>query len=133
MLLKQKDIQQVANVMMNMLHTEEIGIINDFYDALVAKDIEKIDDLFKVVLFDIEDHFSTEEEMMEESRYKNYQVHKNDHNMMREKFEKHHKQWQKFKEPLEIQEFLETEFKSWIVMHISKWDAETALHLGHSN
>jgi len=27
---------------------------------------------------------------------------------------------------------LEGEFKSWMVLHVARWDAETAMHLGDS-
>lgn len=131
MLINKQDLQQVANQEMNMLHEEEIDVFNDFHDAILAKDIEKIDELFKVVLFDVEDHFSTEEEMMEENNYQFFQVHKNDHDTMREKLAKFHKRWEILKSPKELQGFLETEFKQWLMLHISKWDSEMALHLSH--
>lgn len=118
---------------MNMLHEEEIEVINSFYDAVVAKDIEKIDELFKIVLFDVEDHFKTEEDLMQQSNYSNFQVHKNDHDTMREKLNKFHKRWEILKGPTELKGFLEKEFKKWLILHISKWDSETALHLGNAN
>jgi len=74
MLIEKDAVQQVANEVMNMLHEEEIEIFNAFHDAILARDIEKIDELFKVVLFDVEDHFSTEEQMMEENNYQFFQV-----------------------------------------------------------
>ena len=131
MLLRIEDLPPVANDMMNMLHEDELSIINDFHDAILARDIDKIDEMFKVVLFDIEDHFSTEEEMMERSQYPFAQVHKSDHDTMREKVKNYHERWQILKSPKELKGFLETEFKQWLVLHISKWDAETALHIGN--
>lgn len=133
MLIEAHEIQQVANEVMNMLHEEELAVINEFYDAVVAKDIDKIDELFKVVLFDVEDHFKTEEDMMEQNNYTNFQVHKNDHDTMREKLAKFHKRWGILKGPIELQSFLEKDFKKWLMLHISKWDSETALHLGNAN
>ncbi|QOY53602.1 hemerythrin family protein [Candidatus Sulfurimonas marisnigri] len=133
MLIQEQDIQQVANEVINMLHEEEIQVINDFYDAVVAKDIDKIDELFKVVMFDIEDHFKTEEDMMEQNNYSHFQVHKSDHDTMREKLKKFHKRWEILKGPTELQGFLEKDFKKWLILHISKWDTETALHLANSN
>jgi len=132
MLIQAHEIQQVSNEIINMLHDEEIEIINKFYDVVVAKDIDKIDELFKVVLFDVEDHFETEENMMKEANYNNYQVHKNDHDMMREKIAKFFTRWLKLKAPTELQVFLENDFKKWLMLHVSKWDTEMALHLGHS-
>ena len=133
MLIQAHEIQQVANEVMNMLHEEELEIINSFHDAVIAKDIEKIDELFPVVLFDVEDHFKTEEDMMEQNNYSNFQVHKNDHDTMREKLAKFHKRWEILKGPTELQGFLEKDFKKWLMLHISKWDAEAALHLNNAN
>jgi hemerythrin len=133
MLIQEQELQKVANEVMNMLHEEEIEVINNFHEAVVAKDIEKIDELFKVVLFDVEDHFKTEEDMMEQSNYSNLQVHKSDHDTMRKKLSKFHKRWEVLKSPKELQSFLEKDFKKWLLLHVSKWDSETALHLGHAN
>lgn len=132
MLIKITDVQQVANPMMNMLHTEEIEIVNNFHDAVLEKESEKIDELFPVLLYDIEDHFSTEEEMMEESKFYAAQIHKAEHDTMRKKVKELHENWQSNKDPEVVRNFLEGEFKSWLVLHVARWDAETAMHLGDS-
>ena len=130
MLIAKNDVQQVSNAMMNMLHEEEIDIVNNFHDAVLAKNITKIDDLFKVLQYDIEDHFSTEEEMMEESGFYAAQIHKAEHDSMRKKVKDIQEHWDMNKDPEAVQEFLEGEFKKWIVLHVARWDAETAMHLG---
>lgn len=129
MLIEARDIQQVANDVMNMLHEEEIEVINNFHDAVVAKDTDKIDELFKVLLYDVEDHFKTEEDMMQKSQYSSFQMHKSDHDTMRKKLAKFHKRWEVLKSAQEVQDFLERDFKKWLMLHVSKWDAETALQL----
>lgn len=85
MLIQEQDVQQVSNAVMNMLHEDEIELINDFYDAVKAKDIEKTDELFKTLLLEVEAHFKTEEAMMEQSDYADIQMHKSDHDVMRKK------------------------------------------------
>jgi hemerythrin len=132
MLIEDKDVQQVSNDMMNILHEEEIKIMNEFHDASLAKDIERINELFEVVLFDVEDHFSTEEAMMEESKFYAMQIHKAEHDTMRKKLNELQQKWQTDRNPKEIQRFLEDEFKHWLVLHVARWDSETALHLGDS-
>ena len=132
MLIEKSAVQQVSNAMMNMLHEEEIEIVNDFHDAVVAKDIEKIDELFKVLQYDIEDHFSTEEDMMEESQFYAAQIHKAEHDTMRKKVKDIQEHWDLNKDPEAVQTFLEGEFKNWLVLHVARWDAETAMHLGDS-
>lgn len=130
MLIQEQDVQQVSNAMMNMLHEDEIELINNFYDAVKAKDIEKIDELFKALLVEVENHFKTEEDMMEQSAYSDMQMHKSDHDLMRKKLEKFHKRWEVLKGPKEVQGFLEKDFKKWYSQHVSKWDAQTAPHVG---
>ncbi|MBN2816634.1 MAG: bacteriohemerythrin [Campylobacterales bacterium] len=132
MFMKISDVQLVSNAVMNMLHEEELELMNNFYDAVVAKDMLKIDELFAVVLYDIEDHFVIEEEMMEESKFYAMQMHKSEHDTMRQKIKKLHDEWKVHKEPEPIQSFLEEEFKHWITLHIARWDSETAMHLGDS-
>ena len=130
MLIQKQDVQEVANAMMNMLHEDELEVINNFHDAVVAKDIEKIDELFAVFLAEIETHFKTEEDMMEQSAYADAQMHKNDHDAIRKKLEKFKKRWDVLKGPTELQGFLEKDFKKWYTQHVSKWDAQTAPHVG---
>lgn len=133
MLLRKEDVQQVSNDVMNMLHEEEIEIINDFHDAVLAKDIEKIDELFPVVEFDVEDHFSTEEEMMEQSKFYGIQMHKSEHDTLREKLKKLKEHWGTYKDPKEVKRFLEDDFKHWMILHVARWDSETAMHIGDTN
>jgi len=130
MLIQEQDIQQVANAMMNMLHEDELEVINNFYDAVKTKDVEKVDELFPGFLSEIEIHFKTEEEMMDQSGYSDAQMHKSDHDVIRKKLEKFHKRWEVLKGPKELQGFLEKDFKKWYTQHISKWDAQTAPHVG---
>ena len=129
MLIQEQDVQQVANAMMNMLHEDEIELINNFYDAVKAKDIEKTDELFKALLVEVEAHFKTEEDMMEQSAYADMQMHKSDHDLMRKKLAKFHKRWEVLKGPKELQGFLEKDFKKWYTGHVSKWDSQAAPHL----
>ena len=132
MLFEKSEVQQVSNAMMNMLHEEEIEIVNNFHDAVLAKDIDKITDLFDVLAYDVEDHFSTEEDMMEESQFYAAQIHKAEHDSMRKKVKDIRESWDKNKDPKEVQVFLEGEFKHWMVLHVARWDSETAMHLGDS-
>lgn len=130
MLIQEKEVQQVANAMMNMLREDEIDLINNFYDAIKAKDIDEIDGLFKSLLAELDTNFKTEEELMEQNSYPDMQMHKSDHDLIRKKLDKFHKRWEVLKGPKEVQGFLEKDFKKWYTQHVSKWDSQTAPHLG---
>jgi len=130
MLIQIKEIPPVANDMMNMLHEDEVEVINRFHDAVLARDIDKIDEIFDEVIMDVEAHFGTEEAMMAQSDYEFAQVHKSDHDTMRKKLKDLHERWKILKGPKEVKGFLEKDFKSWFRLHISKWDSETAPNIG---
>jgi hemerythrin len=130
MLIQEKEVQQVANAMMNMLREDEIELINSFYDAIKAKDIDEIDGLFKSLIAELDTNFKTEEELMEQNSYPDMQMHKSDHDLIRKKLDKFHKRWEVLKGPKEVQGFLEKDFKKWYTQHVSKWDSQTAPHLG---
>lgn len=130
MIIQQQEVQQVANAMMNMFREDEIESINALHDALKAKDIEKIDELLKALIAELETNFQSEEEMMEQSGYPDMQMHKSDHDLIRKKLEKFHKRWEVLKGPKELLGFIEKDFKKWYVQHISKWDSQTAPHIG---
>jgi hemerythrin len=61
MLIKKTDLPQVANSIMNALHEDEIEIINELYSACQEGNKEKINQLMELLVYDIEEHFSTEE------------------------------------------------------------------------
>ncbi|MBL1244686.1 MAG: hemerythrin family protein [Sulfurimonas sp.] len=126
MLIQPREIPPVANDMMNMLHEDEVEVVNRFHDAVIARDIDKIDELFEEVIADVEVHFATEEAMMETANYEFATIHKGDHDTMRKKLKELHERWKILKGPKEVKGFLEKDFKSWFKLHISKWDSDTA-------
>ncbi len=130
MLIKKESIPKVANPEMNMIHEEEVELVNKLYDALKEGDIEKSDKLLKEFLESVEAHFSDEEEMMVESGYWARAMHKSEHDTMRQKLKELYEKWEKNKNPEEVIKFLEEEYVPWLNLHISRWDSETAVHLG---
>lgn len=132
MLINKKEIPQVSNVEMNMIHADEVDIANKFYDILKEGNIEEADRLFKEFLKNVEEHFSEEEQMMIESRYWARAMHKSEHDTMREKLYNLYENWKENKSIQEVIEFLEREYAPWLNLHISRWDAETAMHIGDS-
>ena len=130
MLIDKRSIPQVSNIEMNMIHADEVDLVNKFYDALKEGNIEKADTLFKEFLNSVEEHFSEEEQMMIEGQYWARAMHKSEHDTMREKLHNLYENWKKNKNPQEVIEFLEKEYAPWLNLHISRWDAETAMHIG---
>jgi hemerythrin len=54
--LKNIELPQVANALMNATHEEEMEIINELYDACLKEDGEKVEPLLEFLLAHAEDH-----------------------------------------------------------------------------
>ncbi len=70
--------------------------------------------------------------MMEESQFYAAAIHKTEHDSMRKKIQAIEDGWKADKDAQKVQNFLEGDFKSWMVLHVARWDSETAMHLGDS-
>lgn len=130
MVIKKTDLPQVANSIMNALHEDEIEIINELYQACQKGNVEKIDELMDLLLYDIEDHFSTEEELMREAEFFAYPMHKAEHDSMRKEVKALMESWKKNRQAQEISNFIKDRLVPWLMLHIARWDSTTALHLG---
>jgi hemerythrin len=130
MLIKPNDIQKVANMFFNAIHEDEIEIVNQLYEALRNKDTENADKLMDELLVDLEEHFSTEEELMREADFFGYPMHKAEHDRMRAEFKRVYDKWKKDKNPIEVKRFLEDKLAPWLKLHVAQWDSVTAMHIG---
>ncbi|MDQ7081938.1 MAG: hemerythrin domain-containing protein [Aquificota bacterium] len=130
MLIGPKDIQKVPNMFMNAVHEDEIEIINRLYEALKKGDLQEADKLMDELLVDLEDHFSTEEELMRESDFFGYPMHKAEHDNMRRDFKAVYDFWKETKQPSAVMKFLEEKMVPWLKLHVAQWDSVTAQHIG---
>ncbi|RUM28591.1 MAG: bacteriohemerythrin [Aquifex sp.] len=130
MLIKPNDIQKVGNLLMDTVHEEEIRLLNELYEALTKKEINRIDTLMDELLVDLEDHFTTEEELMREFEFFAYPMHKAEHDQMRQRFKEIYNAWKKNKNPDEVIRFLKDEMVPWLKSHVARWDSTTAQQLG---
>jgi hemerythrin len=128
--LKNIELPQVANALMNAIHEEEMDIINELYDACLREDGEKVEPLLEFLLAHAEDHFLTEEELMREAEFFAYLMHKAEHDSMRKELKLLWEKWKREKSPIDISSFIENRLVPWLLLHIARWDSTTALHLG---
>ena len=130
MLIKPGDIQKVGNLLIDAVHEEEIRVLNELYEALIKKDLKKSDELMDELLVDLEDHFSTEEELMREFEFFAYPMHKAEHDQMRKRFKEIYDLWKKNKDFELVIKFLKEELVPWLKSHVARWDNTTAQQLG---
>lgn len=129
MLFTERDTRKLSHDVMDMLREDTIEAVNELHDALIAKDIDKVDELLKDFIANIEVHFNTEEELMEQAHFPLLGVHKSDHELMRGKLKKFSERWDILKSPNELKGFFDKEFKKWYAGHVGKWDSQTAMAL----
>jgi len=130
MLIKPNEVQKVGNLFMDTVHEEEIRLLNELYDSLTKGDVKKSDELMDELLVDLEDHFTTEEELMREFEFFAYPMHKAEHDMMRKRFKEVYEEWKKEKNTQKVISFLKEEFVPWLKSHVARWDSTTAQQLG---
>ena len=80
-MIKQDDLPLVSLSTMNEVHFEEIALINTLLKQLENEiDFEKISESFERLLTHMQEHFSTEEKLMQEAHYPSLNMHKAEHN-----------------------------------------------------
>jgi len=130
MIIRFEDLPKVANQVMNALHEDEVELINQLYDACMEGDKEKVDKLLELLLYDIEEHFSTEEELMRESEFFAYPMDKAEHDRMREEVRRIYELWKDKRDPKIISSLIKDRFVPWLFLHISTFDNTTAFYVG---
>jgi len=129
-MLELKDLPKVANELFNALHEDELQLIRELYISCEKDNLEEVDRLMDLLLYDVEDHFSTEEELMSEAEFFAYPMHKAEHDSMRKEIKELYSSWKSEKNTKEIMHFLKESLIPWLLLHISRWDSVTAMHIG---
>ncbi len=130
MVLNFKDLPKVANELFNALHEDEVEIINELYSACEKGDLQEVDRLMEVLLYDVEEHFSTEEELMREAEFFAYPMHKAEHDSMRRDIKSLYESWKGSRDVKQIMDFIKEKLIPWLMLHIARWDSVTAMHIG---
>ncbi|MEJ5339242.1 MAG: bacteriohemerythrin [Aquificaceae bacterium] len=129
-MLELKDLPKVANELFNTLHEEELEIIRELYSACEKGKRDEVDRLMDILLYDVEDHFSTEEDLMKEAEFFAYPMHKAEHDSMRKDLKALYLSWKSSGDMREVKDFIEERLIPWLLLHISRWDSVTAVHIG---
>ncbi|HIE58463.1 MAG TPA: hemerythrin [Persephonella sp.] len=130
MLLKKEELPVVPKDEMNEIHYEEVDIINDLYNCAINENLEKTKEYLEEFINHIEDHFSFEEELMEQNEFFAYPIHKMEHDNVLSRIYNIKKQFEETNDTKVIAKFLENEFVPWLINHLNTMDMATASFLG---
>ncbi len=130
MLIDPAEIQKVANMFFNAAHEDIAHSVNQLYEALKRKEKAPIDELLEEMIFEIVDHFEMEEEMMKDSEFFGYPMHKAEHDQMRKELYELSEEWKSSRDIEKLRTFLEEKLVPWLKLHVAQWDSITATHIG---
>ncbi len=125
-----KELPKVANDLFNALHEDELQLIKELHLACEEGNLEKVDRLMDLLVYDVEDHFSTEEELMRQAEFFAYPMHKAEHDSMRASIKALYQDWKASRDARVVMDFIGEKFVPWLLLHISRWDSVTAMHIG---
>ncbi|NPA51903.1 MAG: hemerythrin family protein [Aquificae bacterium] len=136
MLVKKEQFPKVVLNEMNDIHSTEIDILNQLYEALKDYQQQKtsqedVSKLLEEFLKDVREHFAFEQGLMEEYQFFAYPMHRAEHDRVLMELLELKKEWEKEKNPNTLLDYLENQFVPWIVNHVQTMDTVTAMYLSN--
>ena len=134
MLINKKNLPLVAEDFMNDTHFEDVDIINELYENVIAYKNEKNEEKKSKVLKTYEkwyehtvNHFKTEEDKMLEMNFPPYMMHQGEHESCLEKMRNILKYFDETNDEKALLEYLEKDLTNWLIIHIQTMDTVTAM------
>lgn len=131
MRLTADDFPQVAVQAMHDVHLQEVDMINEIYDLLEAVEAGEGDpallaDRIDALLAHTEEHFTNEEQLMQQYGFPPYPMHKMAHDAFLHDMSEAVLQWREDGKLSVISEFMRKALPAWMRDHIATMDFVTA-------
>ena len=117
-----KDFHKVSKESMNAMHEEEIKILEELLTTLDAPHFEKL-------LAHMQEHFESEEKLMQESHYPSFRMHQAEHAKVIREARYLGMQIRNAQDSDSLLSYLEDEFSPWLDQHIKAMDVPLADYL----
>ena len=126
-MISKDSIPLVSLDSMNETHFEELDIVNMLLTQLSnEEEFEIISNSFEKLIQHIQEHFSTEERLMQEFRYPSYNMHRAEHTKVLNEARLSEMQWRNKKDRDALVEYLEENIAVWLDQHIKAMDTPMA-------
>jgi len=126
-MIKKENLPKVSFNDMNIVHFEEIAIINELLTAIEnTKETKTITEILEKLLEHMQEHFSYEENMLKTKGFSMFDIHRNDHNRIMGETRMAYMNWRNFKDKDSLKEFIEEDFIEWLKLHIQAMDSVAA-------
>ena len=126
-MIKQSDIPLVSLATMNSVHFEEIELLNTLLAQLDDKaDFKTLSKSMEKLLAHMQEHFSSEEKIMQEVQYPSFRMHKADHDKVLNEARYAEMEWRNRKDVDALREYLAEDVVPWLDQHIKAMDTPMA-------
>ena len=126
-MINQDDLPLVSYESMNETHFEEIAIINSLLEQINTQaDYNTLSTTLEKLLHHMQQHFSSEEELMKSSHYPSLNMHKADHDKVLNQARYAEMEWRNKKDIEALNEYLKEELIPWLDQHIKAMDTPMA-------
>lgn len=133
-MIKQNALPLVSLKSMNIVHFEEITLVNILFEQLDKElDFEILSESLEKLLEHMQEHFLSEEKLMQETRYPAYRLHKSDHDKVLNAGRYAQLQWRNKKDTALLKEYLEDDVVAWLDQHIKAMDTPMADYVSETS
>jgi len=127
LLVNAQDIPHLALDFMNHDHAEAVEMVNELHTALESADDTEIDNqLDQLYLHNVE-HFTREEQHMQEYGFPPYPVHKSEHDRVLAEMNALISYWKSDRDRAALSNYLQHTFIDWFNNHLMSMDKVTAM------
>jgi hemerythrin len=126
-MIKQSDLPLVSLDTMNEVHFEEVELLNTLLEQLDSKaGFETLSESLEKLLEHMQEHFASEEKIMQEAQYPSFRMHKADHDKVLNETRYAEMEWRNRKDVDALREYLAEEIVPWLDQHIKAMDTPMA-------
>jgi hemerythrin len=126
-MISKENLPRVSLDDMNLIHYEEVEIINRLLQALESEaEVPTITTIVEELLNHMQIHFDYEESLLKNRGFSMFDIHRNDHNRIMGETRMAYMNWRNFKDRESLKEFIEEDFIGWLNLHIQAMDSVAA-------
>ena len=120
-------IPLVSMESMNTVHHEEVLLIEKLLEQITGGEAhEVLSASFDAILTHMQEHFASEEKMMQEAQYPSFRMHKAEHDKILQETRYAEMEWRNRKSVADLQAYFEEDIITWLEQHIKAMDTPTA-------
>lgn len=134
MYINKENIPVVAMEFMNEVHAEDVEIINELFELILAyennptqENKKLLNAKYKYWYNHTVEHFKDEEVMMVEKNFPPYPIHKGEHDSTLQIMENLFQLWEKSGDIQILKRYFIEELPQWLIQHIQSMDTVTAM------